>query len=328
MTTSRQQQDQRSTQEMMAFVVTTGWTSTRPNVLNSCKNLHKIPQIWGAGLPNSRKARLPSHTGSVQAMAGSTNAGEKALIFDCDGVIVESEELHRVSYNKCWASADLGFEWSYEFYEKLQNSIGGGKEKMRWYFNSYGWPDGQPNDRPDLSESRDALIAQLHVSKTDMYQELIRDGQAKVRPGVLRLMDEAHVRGLRTAICSASNARAVRFVLQTLVEEPRLSRFDVILAGDDVTRKKPDPMIYNVARERLGVRVEDCVVIEDTQIGLQAAKDADMKVVITYTPYTATQQFDGAEVVLPSLGDESKEDDTIVTVDMLFPELATASVRA
>lgn len=253
-------------------------------------------------------------------------AKQKALIFDCDGVIVESEELHRISYNECWEEAGLGFEWSYELYEKLQNSIGGGKEKMRWYFNNFGWPDGKPADSKDEQEKRENFISHLHSRKTDMYQKLIREGKAQVRPGVLRLMDEAHARGLKTAICSAASSRSVKFVLDMLVGSNRLDKFDIILAGDDVKQKKPDPMIYIVARERLGVKPEDCVVIEDTQIGLAAARGADMKVIITYTPYTATQQFDGADAVFPSLGDEGDDPSSIVTIDSLFPDLAEAAV--
>lgn len=257
-------------------------------------------------------------------IATASLSSKKALIFDCDGVIVESEELHRVSYNQCWEEENLGFTWSYEFYEMLQNSVGGGKEKMRWYFDKYGWPDGQPADDATLLDKREAFIAHLHKRKTEMYKTLILDGGAKVRPGVLRLMDEAIERGLKLAICSAANAEAVRLVLDRLVGKERLSKFDLILAGDVVKKKKPDPMIYNVAREKLGVAVEDCVVIEDSQIGLLAGLAAGMKVVITHTPYTAKQKFSGAAAVYTGLGDE--EEDNAVTVDSLFPELATAGV--
>lgn len=249
---------------------------------------------------------------------------QKALVFDCDGVIVESEELHRLSYNQCWEEENLGFTWSYEFYEMLQNSVGGGKEKMRWYFNKYGWPDGQPTDDTTVSEKRETFISHLHKRKTEMYKALILNGEAKARPGVLRLMDEAIERGLKLAICSAANAEAVRLVLDRLVGKERLSKFDVILAGDVVKKKKPDPMIYNVAREKLGVAAKDCVVIEDSQIGLLAGLAAGMKVVITHTSYTAKQKFSGAAAIYTGLGDEDEEN--IVTVDSLFPELATAGV--
>lgn len=251
-------------------------------------------------------------------------ASSKALIFDCDGVIVESEELHRVSYNQCWEAENLGFEWSYEFYEMLQNSVGGGKEKMRWYFNRYGWPDGLPADATDATESREQFIAHLHKRKTLMYKELIENGNAKVRPGVLRLMDEAHERGLKTAVCSAANADAVALVLDRLVGKERLAKFDLILAGDVVKKKKPHPMIYELAKEKLNVRTEDCVVIEDSQIGLQAGVAAGLKVIITHTPYTATQEFCGAAEIYPSLGEVGHDasDDPIVTIDSLFPDLA------
>ena len=254
-------------------------------------------------------------------------ASEKALIFDCDGVIVESEELHRISYNQCWEQEKLGFEWSYEFYEMLQNSIGGGKEKMRWYFKNYGWPDGKPVDSPQLAEEREGFIVHLHTEKTKLYKKLVEDGFAKIRPGVLRLIDEAHERGIKFAVCSAANAKSIQLVLDKLVGEERLKKFDLIMAGDVVSKKKPDPMIYNVAREKLGVKVEDCVVIEDSQIGLKAAVDANMKVIITHTPYTAGQEFSGAFAVFPGLGEPGTDAaDQVVTVDMLFPDLVQAAV--
>lgn len=190
---------------------------------------------------------------------------------------------------------------------------------MRWYFDTYGWPSNTGH------ETHESLISHLHKLKTKLYQQLINEGRAEIRPGVLRLMDEAHERGIKTAICSAANANAVKLVLHTLLGDERVEKFDIVLAGDDVKQKKPDPMIYNVARERLGVDVEDCVVIEDTQIGLKAAVGAGMKVVITYTSYTVAQEFDGAHAVYPNLGEVGNNSEKVVTVDVLFPELSTVT---
>lgn len=84
---------------------------------------------------------LPSKSLSISASASSTRALE-ALIFDCDGVILESEHLHRQAYNdafshfnvRCPDNDDKPLNWSLEFYDVLQNQIGGGKPKMRWYY--------------------------------------------------------------------------------------------------------------------------------------------------------------------------------------------------
>lgn len=275
----------------------------------------------------SRRVNPVHHAHTSRTVVRAAFPSEKALIFDCDGVIVESEELHRISYNQCWDAENLGFEWDVEFYEMLQNSIGGGKEKMRWYFNKYGWPDGQPVDSPELAEKREAFVTHLHKLKSVMYRALVEDGKAMVRDGVHRLIDEAHARGLKTAICSAANASSVRLVLDKLLGAERVNRFDLILAGDDVKEKKPNPTIYNVARDTLGVRVEDCVVIEDSQIGLQAGIGANMKVIITHTEYTASQDFAGATKILPSLGADDADESTKVTVDSLFPDLVGAPAK-
>lgn len=77
----------------------------------------------------------------------------------------------------------------------------------------------------------------------------------------------------------------------------------MILAGDDVTRKKPDPLIYNMARERLGLSADRCIVVEDSMVGLRAAVAAGMKCIITPTTSTASADFmgEGATAVVPAL---------------------------
>ena len=75
--------------------------------------------------------------------------------------------------------------------------------------------------------------------------------------------------------------------MNSVVQGDRLGRFDVVKAGDDVDKKKPDPMIYNMAQQLVNVPPEKCVVIEDSLVGLRAAKAAGMKCIITPTASTA-----------------------------------------
>ncbi|CAI5496255.1 unnamed protein product [Closterium sp. Naga37s-1] len=245
--------------------------------------------------------------------AATSPAGEapvRALVFDCDGVILESEDLHRRAYNAAFAHFAIRcpgekavVDWTTEFYDVLQNKIGGGKPKMRWYFNKNGWPHSSFLPAPPATDAeKDVLIDTLQDWKTEKYQQMIGSGQVPVRPGVLELMDEARQRGLLVAVCSAATKSSVVFTLTSLLGKERFERLDCFLAGDDVPKKKPDPTIYKIAAQRLGVPPSSCLVVEDSVIGLQAALGAGMLCVITYTPSTKSQDFTGAVTAFDDLG--------------------------
>ena len=142
------------------------------------------------------------------------------------------------------------------------------------------------------------------------------------RPGVLRLIDEAIAApDIAVGICSAATKAGFLKVVNSIVGPERLARLDVIMAGDDVTRKKPDPLIYNLARERVNLPSSKCVVIEDSLVGLRAAMGADMPCVITPCPSSDVPDFKahGAKAVMDvnvGLGDGSNE---VVTLAKLFP---------
>lgn len=231
----------------------------------------------------------------------------KALIFDCDGVLVDTErDGHRVAFNKTFANMGYDVEWSVELYGELL-SISGGKERMKHYFNQEGWPEGVSD--------RDQLILDLHKMKTDTFMQIIESGELALRPGVARLVDEAIADGdVLLAICSTSNERSVNRIAEKLLGPQRKAKFSAILAGDVVSKKKPDPEIYSLAVERLGVKPAECVVVEDSRNGMLAAKSAGMKCIITTNGYTEKEDFSGADLVVSELGDPP---DVQVTLDAL-----------
>lgn len=226
-----------------------------------------------------------------------------ALLFDCDGVIVETEEMHRVAYNAAFARFGLripssGEEvvWSKSYYDILQNTVGGGKPKMKHHFNNVAkeWP--KPNDRevPSTDEEKTALVDDLQDAKVEHYKTLIGSGAATCRPGIKELMDEAILDpNLKVGICTAATKGGFLPLVHALLGEDRLNKLDVLIVGDDVERKKPDPLIYNTARERLGLTSDKCIVIEDSMVGLRAAKGAGMRCIITYTDSTQGEDFYG-----------------------------------
>jgi HAD superfamily hydrolase (TIGR01509 family) len=217
----------------------------------------------------------------------------KALIFDCDGVLVDTErDGHRVAFNRAFASLGLDAEWDVDLYGELLK-IAGGKERMTHYFNEAGWPEGQ---------TAATLIPELHKKKTAIFTELIAKGSLPLRSGVARIVDEAHAAGVRLGVCTTSDPKAIDGVLDLLGAQ-RKSWFEIVLAGDVVKKKKPAPEIYDLAKQRLGLDARDCVVIEDSRNGLLAALGAGMRCLITTSAYTVDEDFAGAARVVPELGD-------------------------
>jgi len=311
------------------------------------------------------RENLISKTETKTALFSSNNNPveyEFALLFDCDGVILETEELHRKAYNSAFDKAGVKIVssrkvagnsnlaisedpviWSVEYYDILQNSIGGGKPKMRHYFkevlnninnNDNGrddvgiidvkitaWEQSLEINSNDLDtregiEKLGSLIDELQASKTKLYKKTV-ETNARTRPGVLALMDEAiQSKSVGVGVCSASTKEAALKVLDVTLGPDRVRSLDVCILGDDVSQKKPSPMIYNEARKLLGINnSKKCVVIEDSAVGLRAAKSANMRCIITYTDSTAAEDFYelGADAKVPNLRASGQ-----VTLDSIF----------
>ncbi len=222
----------------------------------------------------------------------------KALIFDQDGVIIDTErDGHRVAFNRTFKEFGYDFEWDVERYHELLQ-IAGGKERMKHYFREEGLR------LADTPEEEDALIRRLHQRKTEVFIELVESGALPVRPGVRRLMKEAMDAGLIIGVCTTSNERAARAVAYNILRD---IRFDFVLAGDVVSKKKPDPEIYLLALQKTGLRPEECLVIEDSRNGVLAARAAGMNVVATTNVYTEREDLSDADIVVTCLGDVDGE---------------------
>ncbi|EXB90592.1 hypothetical protein L484_008192 [Morus notabilis] len=225
-----------------------------------------------------------------------------ALLFDCDGVLVDTEkDGHRISFNDTFNERELGVTWDVELYGELLK-IGGGKERMTAYFNKTGWPEKAPKS----DEERKEFIASLHKRKTELFMVLIEKKLLPLRPGVAKLIDQALAEGVKVAVCSTSNEKAVSAIVSFLLGPKRAEKIK-IFAGDVVPRKKPDPAIYNLAANTLGVDPSSCVVVEDSAIGLAAAKAAGMTCIVTKSGYTADEDFLNADAVFDCIGDPPEE---------------------
>lgn len=222
----------------------------------------------------------------------------EALIFDVDGTLADTEEVHRQAFNLAFGACRLDWIWDAPLYGELLQ-VTGGKERIGSYIERLPLPAAQ---RRSLHE----LIPEIHRAKTRLYRELIQVGQVRPRAGVRRLMLEAREAGIRVALATTTTPENIEPLIAAGFGWQALKWFDAIAAGDVVAKKKPAPDIYNVALKSLGVDPAHAIAVEDSAIGVASAKAAGLFTVATPSMWTLTQDFTAADLLLSSLGDPAE----------------------
>lgn len=220
----------------------------------------------------------------------------QALIFDVDGTLAETEEVHRQAFNEAFAAFGLPWNWEQPLYKGLLQ-VTGGKERILHYLTNW-----HPQDFAAVREK----ISAIYDFKTKRYSAMILAGAVALKPGVARLIAEAKSAGARLAIATTTNRDNVEALLQHTLPVHGPLLFDAIVGGDEVRAKKPDPEVFDAALRKLGLSAADCVAFEDSANGLNAARGAGLRVVVTPAIYTDNDDFSGASSVVSDLGEPGK----------------------
>ena len=234
----------------------------------------------------------------------------KALLFDLDGTLADTEETHRQAFNHAFVRFGLRWEWTRPLYRDLL-AVSGGHERIARYIERL------PASEPDKARFR-AMVPAIHESKTRLYTELIGDGRCPLRPGVARLLDEACREGLQVAIASTTSSTNVDALLTRHLGDAGRYRFAAIACAEHVERRKPAPDIYRLVLGMLGRSADECAAFEDSPNGVHAAKRAGLFTVVTPSLWTVDGPFEEADLLLPHLGD----------ADHPLPESAAGAVGA
>src|SRR5438874_4915953 len=221
-----------------------------------------------------------------------------ALIFDVDGTLADTEETHRQAFNYAFLRFDLGWEWPKPLYRELLK-ISGGRERVIHYVEMLRV---SPSEKMRLRE----LVPAIHREKTCLYAELIADGRCPLRPGIVRLLDEARAAGVRLAIASTSATANTQALLGRHLGAGAARMFSAIACSEHVPLKKPAPDVYLLALAMLGEEARRCVAFEDSVNGLRAAKAAGLYTVVTPSVWTVGDDFEDADVMLSHLGDSTE----------------------
>jgi HAD superfamily hydrolase (TIGR01509 family) len=220
----------------------------------------------------------------------------QAIIFDVDGTLAETEEIHRRAFNEIfaeeavgdhWPDKANGWHWSQPLYARLLKTTGG-KERIAAYLREDLGIDPAPLARQ---------IADIHVRKTARFGEILASGGLPLRPGIVETVDWARNAGLRLAIATTTTRPNVDAVCLAGFGKPAEEVFEMIAAGDDVAKKKPAPDVYQLALQRLDLGADACLAIEDSLNGLQSAKAAGLRCLMVPSLYTTDEDHGGADAI-------------------------------
>ncbi len=218
----------------------------------------------------------------------------KALLWDVDGTLSETErDGHRVAFNQAFADFGLPWHWTDERYGELL-AIAGGRERLLREMS-------ERHDAPAQAGARDALAHRLHARKNERYAQLLATRPLALRGGVAALVDECLARDVRLGIATTTSRANMEVLLRGHWGEDWSRRFDVVVCGEDVQSKKPDPEVFVRALLALRVVPGDVVAIEDSPAGVAAARAVDIPVIVTRSAYFAHASFHGAIAVGPGL---------------------------
>jgi HAD superfamily hydrolase (TIGR01509 family) len=243
-----------------------------------------------------------------------------ALLFDVDGTLVDTEELHRQAYNQTFLDFGFGWEWGVDLYASLLE-VSGGEARVAHYIDLIELPAAEK-----IRLRR--VVPAIHREKTRLYGELIVGNLVRPRPGVARLIDEARHAGLRVGLAASSASANVRGLVSAALGHESLKAVGAIVCADEVTRKKPAPDIYELLLTLLRVPASTCVTFEDSANGVLSAKAAGLYTVATPTRWTMTQKFDRADLLVLTLGDPTHPLEPSIAARVGAPYLGLAQLES
>lgn len=207
----------------------------------------------------------------------------RALIFDVDGTLAETEEGHRAAFNAAFRAAGLGWHWSVADYARLLTTTGG-KERIARY--------------GDVVAAGPLDIKALHADKTARYTAGVAAGGIRLRPGIAELIAMAREGGLKLAVATTTSRPNVEALAQAAFGRGAAEVFDVLACGDEVKAKKPAPDVYRLALARLGLGPEQALAFEDTPMGVASARRAGLRVVASAGIYSQGADLSAAQKVV------------------------------
>lgn len=212
----------------------------------------------------------------------------KAVIFDMDGVLVDSQPYHFKA--DIDTMAEYGVIKDQKFYESFAGTLTA--DRMRTLKEMFGL---------------DVPVEEMTIKRENMILDIMGKEDIKPVSGIPEFLRSIKEKGLTTAVASSSDYKLINLILDRL----KIAQyFDSVTSGSDVKRGKPSPDVFLLAAERIGIEPAECLVVEDSENGVKAAKAAGMKVLGYINPTSGKQDL--------SLADFITDDFKKISIDMFI----------
>ena len=212
----------------------------------------------------------------------------KAVIFDMDGVLVDSQPYHFKA--DIDTMAEYGVIKDQKFYESFAGTLTA--DRMRTLKEMFGL---------------DVPVEEMTIKRENMILDIMGKEDIKPVSGIPEFLRSIKEKGLTTAVASSSDYKLINLILDRL----KIAQyFDSVTSGSDVKRGKPSPDVFLLAAERIGIGPSECLVVEDSENGVKAAKAAGMKALGYINPTSGKQDL--------SLADFITDDFKKISIDMFI----------
>lgn len=212
----------------------------------------------------------------------------RGLVFDVDGTLAETEEVHRHCFNTIFEHAGLEDRWDQERYGELLE-VTGGKERMRAHFEQ------------SSHHLSDATIASLHQFKNACYAKRMKNDPPALRPGVDRLIQEAKETGLQLGIATTTSLSNLEALMCAHFGQHWRQDFSAVVCVEMLSQKKPHPEAYTQALTKMQLEPSQVIAFEDSNPGVASARDAGLAVIATPSLYFKDADFSRASLCIDHL---------------------------